>query len=313
VVVICDAAQSTAVSSLGWLDRGSLSIWDINRDLVRTELLDAESHHLVLIEGDEDFFSVLHARDGKGYAVSVHHLSAPTSVLAQATVRNGSARLEGDQSVWASVSSVYGGDDREPDSNAPYTVLLIAPGGTTCEVQRLAWLNDSTYDLLYQGMLRPVAVPNTSSVLVPVQRSSRLVVYEPSRREQVGEIELSGYPGNPALFFRSAGELWAHNYDTLMRLDAAEWRKLDELQLQPPGDSPRKFIGRWSFNRPRTACVVSRPFSGDALLLDAEGFAVTHRAQLSSKPIEAVALDDGRVLARDWKTGQALQGHLQAV
>jgi hypothetical protein len=64
-------------------------------------------------------------------------------------------------------------------------------------------------------------------VLVPVQRSSRVVIYEPSRRAKVGEIELSGYSGNPALVFRSADELWADDYDMLMRLDAADWRKLD--------------------------------------------------------------------------------------
>ena len=88
---------------------------------------------------------------------------------------------------------------------------------------------------------------------MPVQRSSRIVIYEPSRRAKVGEIELSGYSGNPALVFRPADELWADDYDMLIRLDAADWRKLDEAQLQPPGDSPRKFIGQWTFNRPRTS------------------------------------------------------------
>lgn len=311
--MICDAAQTTVVSSIGWIDHGSVLIWDVNSDQIRTEVVDGESHHLVLFEGSEDFFSVLHARDGKGYAVSVRHLSAPTLPLAQATVRHGSARLEGDQSVWASVPSVYGGDDREPDPDAPYSLLFVEPGGAACEVQRLSWLNEHTYDLLYQSMLMPVAVPNKSSVLVPVQRSSRVVIYEPESREKTGEIELSGYPGNPTLVFRSDDELWAGNYDTLMRLDAADWRKLDEARLQPGGDMPRKFIGGWALNRPRTTCIVSRPFSGDALMLDAESFAVTHRAELGAEPIAAIALDDGRVFARDWKTGRSLHGALRTV
>jgi hypothetical protein len=39
-------------------------------------------------------------------------------------------------------------------------------------------MNENTYDLLYQQMLGPIDVPGSDLALVPVQRSSRVIVHD---------------------------------------------------------------------------------------------------------------------------------------
>jgi hypothetical protein len=57
-------------------------------------------------------------------------------------------------------------------------------------------------------------------------------------------------------------------------------------------------------------CAVGRPFSRDVLGIDSESFAVTSRADLGEQPLDVALLSDGRVFARDWKSGCRLHGKL---
>jgi hypothetical protein len=119
--------------------------------------------------------------------------------------------------------------------------------------------------------------------------------------------------GNPTLNFRAPGELWADDYDVLLRLRTPEWQITKSAQLQPPDGTSRRFIGSWGFTPTRDRCLVSRPFSGDAVLLDAETFEVTHAALLEAQPLEASLLADATIYARDWKTGRALRGKMRTI
>jgi hypothetical protein len=310
--VIVDDAERLAVSSVGWVEHGSLLLWDTESNETSLVQID-DSDRLVLVDGENDYFALVHHQRDRGYSVSVRHFSSPGDALAQAVVKDFVARLEGDATAWRHVPGVYGGSDWSMDPRAPYTLLRVDAEAPACEVQPMSWFNADSYDMLYQSMLRPVAIPGGSSVLIPVQRSSRLIVYDLETRDVVDRIELADRYGNPAVFFRTPTELWADDYDTLLRLDA-NWSVRDELRLQEGGGGlGRQWIGDWAFNPDRTLCAVARTFSGDVVALDTTTFTPTARAELGHEPLRVAVLSDGRILARDWKSGSPLTGQLRPI
>jgi hypothetical protein len=97
-------------------------------------------------------------------------------------------------------------------------------------------------------------------VLIPVQRSSRPVIYDWDNRHVAGHVALSERLGNPTLRFRSEHELWADDYDTLLRVNPSDWAKRDERNLGGSKDQSGGFIGGWMFNR-TDPCVSSAAHS----------------------------------------------------
>lgn len=311
--MILNQVETQIITSLGWVDHGAFLVWDIESDETR-RIAVSDADHVALLPGRDDYFAVVHNRDRGGYAVSVRHIAAPDDVLANAVVEGGVGRLEGDSDAWRTVPHSYSGYDPGGSDGAPYTLLLIDASASTCEVQRMEWFNDESYDLMYQGMGSPVEVPGELVVLIPIQRSSQPVIYDVSSRAVVGRLKLADRFGNPSLRFRTPTELWADDYDTILRLDRDGWAKRDERLLQPTNhEDVRQFIGSWAFDASRSLCVVGRPFSGDVVGIDTQTFATTKRAVLGGQPLEVAVLSDGRVLARDWKSGRALRGELEAL
>jgi hypothetical protein len=310
--VILDQQERQLITSLGWVEHGGFLVWDLETDETR-RIAVADADYVSVVPGRDDAFAVVHNRRSGGYAVSVRHASAPDEALARAVVDAGQARLEGDPDVWLTVPRSYSGYDPDADGGAPYTLLLIDGSAATCEVQRMHWFNGDSYDLGYQGMGSPVEVPDEHLVLIPVQRSSQPVIYDVISREVVGHLELGGRGGNPSLRFRTSSELWADDYDTLLRLDRDGWTKRDQLFLQAADDGVGQFIGGWAFDPSRSLCAVGRPFSGDVLGIDTQAFEVTKRANLGEQPLDVALLSDGRIFARDWQSGRPLRGELQDV
>jgi hypothetical protein len=155
-------------------------------------------------------------------------------------------------------------------------------------------------------------VPGERLLIVSVQRDSRPILYDPVAQSKVGALNLCGRRGNPRVYFRrNARELWADDYDTLVKIEPGTWRVLDSLLLQDAGPGAGQFIGAFSFNRDETLCTVARPFSGDVIGLDPQAFSTTLQCKLSGQPLEAVALPDRSVVARDWKSGGLLRGDLK--
>jgi hypothetical protein len=71
------------------------------------------------------------------------------------------------------------------------------------------------------------------------------------------------------------------------------------------------FVGDIALTRDESRCIVLRPGSGDVLATDTSNFKLVARATTGHQPPEAIALTDGRVIARDWTTGKLLRGDLQ--
>jgi hypothetical protein len=175
-------------------------------------------------------------------------------------------------------------------------------------LQQFDWY-DNAYDHDYQGIVGVTEVPERELLLVSVQRDSHLVLYDPHQRRLIQKISLAGRSGNPGLRFRSkARKLWADDYDTLLKLDSKDWSVKESRRLQDAATGTAQFIGEFEFNKDESLCVVARPFSGDVIALDTLTFEIRYHFMTGGQPLKAVLLKDGRVFARDWKTGALLKG-----
>jgi len=74
----------------------------------------------------------------------------------------------------------------------------------------------------------------------------------------------------------------------------------------------KQFMGHFSFDADESPCAVARPFSRDVLGVEPTTLQTRFQCALDGQPIKALALPDGSVNARDWKSGALLRGQWQA-
>lgn len=309
--MLSDERGSAAVSSLGWVDRAGLWVFRASRAAAETVPL-GDAKYLSLHGGTGDFFSVVHHFEADRVDVTVHNFAEPAEAVSRASLRSGESRVLGDPSAWTHVQanyvSYYSGS-----LWSDFVLVRVRPSEGRVELQRFDWYADD-YDKMYQGVVAVTEVPGQSLVVVSVQRDSRPILYDPITRSKVGALSLCGRGGNPSLFFRRyARELWADDYDTILKIEPSTWRVLESRRLQGGTAGTRQFIGRFSFDSDEALCVVARPFSGDALALSPRSLRTRFRCTLDGQPIEAIALADGSVVSRDWKSGALLRGDLRRV
>lgn len=286
------------------MDKGGLWVLDNATGKAYTYSLGA-AKYLNLREGSGGPFAVEHHFEVGSFQITAHTFDDPTSVLARCTVEEGRCELEGDLKHWKNLPKHYVAYVKDSTTSDFALISIRASGEAT--VSRFGWYDDS-YDKGYQGIVGVVASPTDNQILVSVQRSSKVVVCDSDGRKS-GEFELAGSHGNPRLQFRQAGtELWADDYDTLLVIDPRTWKVSRTRKIQDAADGSALFIGQFSFTPDGGYCCIPRPFSGDVLLLDPVSMQTKFRARLGSQPLEAVALNDRRVFARDWKTGTLLFG-----
>ena len=307
--MLADSSESHLVSYLGWVDHGAVWWCETSTDRAMRVRL-GEADRLTVYAGSRDVFAVVHHFDVNRLEISAHRISSPAGAVSRIRVAGPRATFDGDVTIWADLPHAYLDSAGEP------LLVLIDADRQSVESQRLDWFDDS-YDRMYQAVTDVTEVPGTHLLIFTVQRSSSLVLYDPKARTCVRKIALAGRAGNPAVRFRrTAPEVWASDYDTLLRLDATTWSIRDSARLQGVTFGgrdlvSRAFIGGFSFNREESLCAVARPFKGDVVGLDTQGFEVTHRAALGRQPLDVALLSDRRVFARDWKTGDLLRGTLK--
>jgi hypothetical protein len=296
--MIVDSQQTVIVSSLGWVDRDALWTFDIASGM-EGMLQVGDADWIQVIPGDDDYVSILqHRRDGTG-KITIRRLDALSDIIAEANMTGTETSLNGESEAWKNVPLAY--------ITHPYLVRILPVRGRW-ERQELPWYGDD-YDLGYQGLVGVVEIPGRDELIISVQRDSHPVIYHPEEERVVGKLELAGRRGNPCLRFRKmAKELWADDYDSLLRINPDDWSVMDALRIQGADVDMRQFIGNWSFTTDEKLCAVARPFSGDVALIDTKNFKIKERCATGGQPLECALLDDGRIIARDWKTGDLLQG-----
>jgi len=309
--MLANERGDAVISSLGWVDHAGLWVFCVSTGAPQSVLL-GDAKYLSLHDGVRDFFSVVHHFEGDRLEVTVHKFSEPAEPVSRASVTTGGSQILGDPSAWANVQTNYVSYYAGP-LWSDFALVRVHPSEGRVELQQFAWYTDE-YDKGYQGVVGVTEVPGEDLLIVSVQRDSRPILYDPLARSKVGSLELCGRGGNPSLFFRHhAHELWADDYDTIVKIEPRTWRVLKSRTLQGDAAGTRQFIGQFSFDRDETLCVVARPFSGDVIALSPRSLRPRFRCKLHGQPLEAVALPDRSVVARDWKSGALLRGELGRV
>ena len=308
--MISNPEGTTALSSLGWVDHDGLWRFNVASGETDTIPLRTGGRYSSLHYLGSDRFAVAHHFDGRRFEVSVRSFSSPGDVLAHAVLEDGENSVAGEPAAWSGVPLLY----VEYLHFAPwndFVLLRISPTTGKADVQRLQWYDDS-YDKGYQGVIDVLALPDDTCALVSVQRSSRLILHDLETGTQRRSIDLGGRGGNPRLALRELGkEVWASDYDALVVLGTADWQVLRSARLQSAFTGTQQFIGDFCFAPDQALCAVARPFNGDVVAVDLASLRIKSSAKLGRQPLEAVALSGGKIVARDWKTGDLLLGSLE--
>jgi hypothetical protein len=307
--MISDPERTTVLSCLGWIEGDALWHFDVASHQVDTIPLGSGARYVSLYRGGA-LFSLAHHFDGGRFEVTVRRFDAPTAVVARAAIAKDETIVEGDLTAWDTVPRLYTPYlSFEPWND--FVLCKVAPATRQIEVQRFEWFDDS-YDKDYQGIVGALELPGRNVALVSVQRSSKVVVHDLGTGRPRGFVTLGGGAGNPKLELRNSGtELWAIDYDSLVVLRTEDLKIRHQTRLQGALSGSALFVGDLAFSPDDNLCVVGRPFSGDIVGVDIHTFSVRSRAKVGSQPLEVVALGNGKVVARDWKTGALLQGTLE--
>lgn len=179
--------------------------------------------------------------------------------------------------------------------------------GSRVELSRLDWFDAGDYDHAYQGVVSAVEVSESGNILFGVQRSPELVLVDPIAASLVRRIGLADRQGNPRPVLSAFGPTgWAIDYDTVVRFDRATWQVTKAVRLQAAAAGMAMFVGDLWMPYSEEVLVVPRPGSGDVLMLDPVNLENGSTAPLGAQPLVAALLQGGRIVARDWQTGQAL-------
>lgn len=309
--LIFDADAQLVVGG-DWIDKGAL--WTFNVRNHEEAIIPVEgAKFLSLRSGAKGYFRLVH-HQSPDQAVSIRHIQEPGVELASVRLMQGRTTFLGDTELWRHVDPAFiiRTDSAYTDS-IEKIILIDAARLLSTELDMSWWTN--AYDHMYQSLIDCITLRARGYVIVSVQRSSTLVVIDPSRSEPVGSIALTDkvgdHPGNPQLELRSDTELFASNYDTLCVIDTQSLAVMRTARLQDAVYNPvygltRTFIGNYDISSGQL--VVARPFSGDVLLLDPDDFRKLGQSRVGGQPLAVCMLSDHRVITREWKTGRVAIG-----
>jgi hypothetical protein len=303
--MICNPERTTVLSSLGWVDGDAIWAFDVRTGRPRTIPQNTGARYTSLHASGTERFVAVHHFDGSRFLASVSLFSAPEITVSTAAYEQSRTSLSGNAAAWEGLPQLYvaylagGWNDH---------VLVIIDGGHL-HIQRLEWY-DSTYDKDHQAVVNVLALPDPRYAVISVQRSSVLVVHDLATGKAHQTISLGSQHGNPRLALKGH-ELWATDYDALVVVDTRSWRVVRRKRLQKASAGTGEFIGDVSFS-PDGTCCVARPFQGDVVAFG-NRLEIVAAAKLGRQPQEAMALADGEVVARDWKSGDLLRGRMERI
>lgn len=292
---------------MGWVDHGS--VWRFDSHAAEFQLIAlSDAKYLSLQSGSGDKFSAIHHWSGERLAVTVQTYEQPELTLARMDVTDSTPILTGDDSAWESVPSVFLGYlNLKEIGIVGYFCMRIVDGSP--QLSRLDWFHDGPYDFGYQGVINVDLVPESGDLLFGVQRSSDLVLVDARDIQVKNRIALANRLGNPhPILSKQGNSLWAVDYDTLVRLDRRNWEVVSEELFQPSATGTRMFIGDIWLPASEEFIVVPRPGSGDVLIVEPLELSVVSSVETGRQPLEAAVTSEGRLVTRDWKSGELIGG-----
>ena len=300
----------TIVSSLGWIDGGSL--WQIEASKKKMSCIQLSgARYLSLHCGRNGHFSVVHHFESDHLEISVHRFDNVDKIVSRLLIDRSNSRIEGTSEVWRNVPRYYTAYLEHVDWTG-YTLVAIE-SDYEISLKTFDWF-DNSYDHGYQAIVEATEVPHSDLIAVSIQRDSKPVLHDPIKNRKVGEIPLAGRSGIPRLYFSQRSEtLWASDYDTLLRLDSSTWDTLATSILQQKMNCVALGIGQFTFNTDETICVVTRPHSGDILGVDPTTLKPKSICQTGGHPYDVTIDENGNILARDKKTGELYAGALAPI
>ncbi len=296
------------VSNLGWVDKSALWTYEAAKDRAASISLGDAKYLSLFPCQDPHQFVVLHHYDGASIRLSLHSFEDPGAPLCEVVLSGSASSVKGDLAAFAGAPRYYvayfdSGSDQD------YQLLHLDIDRGEIGAEPFPWY-DRSYDKGYQGLVSLIGLPS-GHLIVSVQRDSHPVVYDPAAKQVVKKLSLADRMGNPTLRLAARRkEIWADDYDTLLKLDLDSLKAKRARRLQDSASGTAQFIGRWCFNDDESLCFVARPYSGDMVAISMDDMKTRYVAKLGKQPLEAVALDNERVIARDWMTGQLLKGVL---
>ena len=303
--MIADDNRTQAI----WPEQNMLCVYSGRSGSVEKNKL-SDAKFISIVPGRKDFFAVVHRWEDNRVEISAHRHSDPRRILALASLRLSprtqgakvNIDFSGDSSVWAFLPRafiIYSFD------TADLRRLLLLRGDEKDNFQELEW-HRANYDNLYQGLVSVFEIPNERELIITIQRDSNPVLYDPLAQKAIRKLSLADRRGNPEIVGRpSVNELWVSDYDTLVKLDANSLNVKKAVLVQesiPPME--RLFMGKFCFDAQEQSCLIARPFSGDAVMLEAESMRKTRQLHLGGAPLDICLLSGGTVITREWKTNE---------
>src|ERR1039458_9927206 len=218
--MILNDNMTQAVSSLGWIDKGSFWVFSVYGVTPRKIVL-SDANYLSVSAGTKDYFAVEHHWDGKRLEITAHAHLDPRQIISRLSLRQTIPEFqskieiirEGDLSIWEQLPGAFTGY-----AFGEYRLVLTHDAGEH-DVQTFEWFDDS-YDKGYQGIIGAIEVPDCSLLIISVQRDSHPVLYDPEAEKAIRKLRLADRGGNPRFQYRgSACEFWATDYDSIVKLD----------------------------------------------------------------------------------------------
>ncbi len=187
--MIIDSTERFVIDNMGWVDKAALWFLDLSTGAVRQVPL-GTGDYLTLMGGERDLFVAVRRESMSLLEATVHSAASPPDVLARLRIEQGRATFSGRADLWASVPRVFVADHSRFANVVRPLLFLVDHRRGTVDFQELPWYSDG-YDLMYQGLLDPVSVPDSDLLLMPIQRDSEPVIYDLTERRKVGTMKLA--------------------------------------------------------------------------------------------------------------------------
>ena len=305
--MICDSKLKFAISNLGWIDKGNLWIYDNSENNIRTVFL-SDSKYLSIFEGSADYFAVCHNYEDSLFEISIHHFSQPEIILCKLIFNNYKTDITGDGDLIKYIPKYYIAGF---NINGEYKSHLIAIHDKSIKIDdsKIEWFQKGNFDFGYQGLTG--VTEYNDELLFCVQRDGSIYRVNKESNQLVAKIELAMHFGNPKVTFNKGKTiLFTDDYDTLIRINPSTWRIEKQTRFQNADQGTNQFIGSYSCNKNNELITLARPFSSDVVLIDKD-LNIKYYCKIGRQPLESVVLDNKKVIARDWKSGDFLTGTMK--